>query len=1346
MTTDPIYFTLDSRPEYETFVGSELVPIFVGTDLFKCSISVLLRHNHGIESLVMGGTPSNTTFLRGDGVWATPVAGTSVHTHSMEQVSGLVDALANLSTIGHKHSVTDISATGNPNSATFLCGDGSWKAASSILAQHSHALADIALLQPTLTSLVDTIGNLTDQITGKSSIDHKHSGLDLLIDAPTDASFFLNALGHWAKVEISEHKHNVTDINASGTPSKSTFLCGDGSWVASAALVSAHSHAIGDLILNGEASENTWLRGDGSWHSLDGLVASQEHSHVSNDISDLIPTLSSIFSTIEHKHSITDIKATGTPSNSTFLRGDGSWVASSELVSAHMHSINSIYTTNAARVDGLLCGNESWITLKEYMQEYFFTDKPNVVLSGDGNWVNANSHTHSFTEIIHDDKNLIEALLYLNEKYASQDHNHEISDIVFPGISGVVLCGDGVWRPLEAAGDSGSGDSGSGEAGGLIDLPLNISDIDAGGIRSDKTWLRGDGYWSTLSATDLKDIPIEALDTSGIRSASTFLTGDGRWTPVEELIEVVADSLGDTTSNDRQLTINDILFTGTNKQLVAGDGTFVELSTSGTSDKGLSVWQAVVDGNLGTGRIDHGSLALGRIVSSWVSKTTNDITRLTLVKNASDNITLPANVVSSCSALFSSGLTLLGKVAENFTLSLEFSPNADLNLSIRACAKLSASRLIHIAVTSSLLTFSSSVKDASVVGNTVDTIAVSDCRPKVRVILSDTGSNLTISVFDAATNELLKKEQVSFTLVPKVMPSMLYSIFVQQEKPLFVTANLYDDFYDDPYLEANPGMDFIYTARLNSTIDVKEWKNFSVLVTNQQATDLIACDFSSILPAPAGFANSVDSAYGSVAVYSVQKLQEDENSNVGLFCDGLHEAVVNLLPLVLPESWSIDIDFCITEVVAPRIILSLLGTNSSFSVCVRNTTTLHIVYNEVYSIALASPLVINVWYKLTLRSDGSVLVGNVLCGYSSTVNFPVTSIYVGGCLSAVESTSAGLWFGWMRNLKCSYWTASMSNNAGILGSVFIDILLQGEKSSNDKLNGVDFVGNSWSSTALRTGQGLSAIGTQGTVLSRNVSFSEDFIIEIQIQVQKNVSCCLLDSRNANNCKGLVIVLRNGQVVVYAGNVSESNTPSWPMVLSSAATLGLGLQNICLVRTENKFYLYCLNTLSAFCEYTGEIASTTRFIVGNNVDGTMPLNGSIGHFRLTSGNRNRLCFSNTLWRLPIVPIVRYRLCDNGNYWTNVDGVWIPGSNWALLKTNNIAGSMDFSLITGPLVLEICVTTNFSTNVIVEPKVDLSVTCSFWSQLLSEVLLSAQWTKFSWSAVDSPVLLTIAGSSS
>lgn len=78
------------------------------------------------------GTPTSSTYLRGDGVWsATSAFAAASHTHAAADVTSGVFAVARL-------------GSGTPSSTTFLRGDGAWSTTTVFAAaSHTHSGADI---------------------------------------------------------------------------------------------------------------------------------------------------------------------------------------------------------------------------------------------------------------------------------------------------------------------------------------------------------------------------------------------------------------------------------------------------------------------------------------------------------------------------------------------------------------------------------------------------------------------------------------------------------------------------------------------------------------------------------------------------------------------------------------------------------------------------------------------------------------------------------------------------------------------------------------------------------------------------------------------------------------------------------------------------------------------------------------------------------------------------------------------------------------------------------------------------------------------------------------------------
>jgi hypothetical protein len=93
--------------------------------------------------------------------------------------------------------------------------------------------------------------------------------------------------------------------------------------------------------------------------ALDGKAASS-HTHAQADITGLVSALAAK-ANASHTHGISDINATGTPSASTFLRGDGSW-SSGGITAVNVVDPGGA-NPNVADVNASISGNTLTITL-----------------------------------------------------------------------------------------------------------------------------------------------------------------------------------------------------------------------------------------------------------------------------------------------------------------------------------------------------------------------------------------------------------------------------------------------------------------------------------------------------------------------------------------------------------------------------------------------------------------------------------------------------------------------------------------------------------------------------------------------------------------------------------------------------------------------------------------------------------------------------------------------------------------------------------------------------------------------------------------------------------------------
>lgn len=320
-------------------------------------------HTHSVGDISASGTASSTTFLRGDGTWATPAGeggttdhgsltglgdddhpqyltnargdaryytqgqvdaalsgkvGTSdprlsdartptSHVHPISDVTDLSGILGSKSNTGHTHDSDDLSDATTVGkavltAATAAAGRTAIDAASS---SHTHTIANVTDLQNALDAKqasgdYATNSALSSGLSGKANISHTHD-----IGDTTGLQDALDAKA------ASSHTHTIANVTGLQNALDGKSATG-------------HSHEIGDISSLQLALDGKQVVGDYATNTALAGKADVEHTHAIADTTGLQSALNGKAAS-SHSHEIGDITATGTAGETTFLRGDGSW-------------------------------------------------------------------------------------------------------------------------------------------------------------------------------------------------------------------------------------------------------------------------------------------------------------------------------------------------------------------------------------------------------------------------------------------------------------------------------------------------------------------------------------------------------------------------------------------------------------------------------------------------------------------------------------------------------------------------------------------------------------------------------------------------------------------------------------------------------------------------------------------------------------------------------------------------------------------------------------------------------------------------------------------------------------
>ena len=137
----------------------------------------------GVADLAATGTPSNTTFLRGDNAWATPTDTDTVYTHPNHS-GDVVSAADGAMTIQTDAvDIAMLSATGTPGNTTFLRGDNAWATA---------GVSTFANLTDTTVATSDPTATINPPATGHLYLNKTSGNLSVCTDATTNSNVWRN--------------------------------------------------------------------------------------------------------------------------------------------------------------------------------------------------------------------------------------------------------------------------------------------------------------------------------------------------------------------------------------------------------------------------------------------------------------------------------------------------------------------------------------------------------------------------------------------------------------------------------------------------------------------------------------------------------------------------------------------------------------------------------------------------------------------------------------------------------------------------------------------------------------------------------------------------------------------------------------------------------------------------------------------------------------------------------------------------------------------------------------------------------------------------------------------------
>lgn len=301
----------------------------------------------GVSNINATGTPSASTYLRGDGTWAALAGGGTWGsiTGTLSAQTDLQSALNGKAASTHTHTVSDITASGTPDSSTYLRGDGTWSTPPSGGGGGG-----------TVTSVA--VANATGISWSGSPI--------------TGAGTFVPTLSAnlqaWHALATSS-KADIASPTFTGNPTAPTPATGDNDTsIATTAFVKAQGYAtLASPALTGNPTAPTPTAGDNDTSiATTAFVTTAVAAAVIDSIADTdtthAPSRNAVFDALALKADLASPAFTGNPTAPTPATGDDDTsIATTAFVKAQSYLPSSSYTaadvlTKIKTVDGASSG------------------------------------------------------------------------------------------------------------------------------------------------------------------------------------------------------------------------------------------------------------------------------------------------------------------------------------------------------------------------------------------------------------------------------------------------------------------------------------------------------------------------------------------------------------------------------------------------------------------------------------------------------------------------------------------------------------------------------------------------------------------------------------------------------------------------------------------------------------------------------------------------------------------------------------------------------------------------------------------------------------------------------